>query len=107
MSYFKIHKDFNEFIINNKMLFDDIINDINEYSYISLLIRYIIFINQFKYISFDFLIINKDIYLNDLFNNYKKCYNNSFELKSILKHNLDTKNNIELFNNILYIIKLS
>ena len=68
-SYHKKIININEFINNNKELFLDINNNINEYCYISLLIRYSIFINKpFK--SFEDLLKVKDEYLKILFDEF-------------------------------------
>lgn len=87
-SYHKKFNNINEFINNNNILFLDIINDINEYCFISLLIRYSIFINKPLKI-FDNLIKVKNDYLIILFNEFKKFNNINFDIQKILKVNIN------------------
>jgi hypothetical protein len=104
MIYHKRFNNLNDFLINNHSLFIDINNNINDYCYISLLIRYSIFINKpFK--TFEELLKVKDDYLIILFNEFSKIDNIQFDINKIIKINLNTSNFKNLFDNINYIIK--
>ena len=103
LSYHKKFNCLNDFLNNNNSLFLDINNNINEYCYISLLIRYSIFINK-PFILFEDLLKVKDEYLILLFNEFNKINNTTFDINKILKININTSNFKNMFDNINYLI---
>lgn len=105
MSYYKNYKNLNEFININYTLLIDIINNINEYSYISLLIRFSIYLNK-PLKTFEELLKIKDEYLILIFSEFTYKINNTikYDINKILTININNNSYKLTFNNINYLI---